>query len=49
MSDQAPDTSRVHFASVLRVFPKQIFAVIGYKVKTETGNEENGCPSEDCW
>ena len=48
MSDQTPDTSRVHLASVLRIFSKQVFAVIGYEVKAETGDEENGCPLEDC-
>lgn len=48
MSDQAPDTSRAHFTSVLRIFPKQIFAVIGYEVEAETGDEEDGCPFENC-
>lgn len=49
MSDQPPDTSRVHFASVLCVFSKQIFAVIGYDVEAEPRDEENGRPLEDCW
>lgn len=48
MSYHAPDPFRVHFASILRVFPEQIFTVIGYEVETETGDEENGHPFEDC-
>ena len=48
MSDQAPDASGVYFASVLRVFPKQIFAVVGCGVEAETGDEDDGCPFEDC-
>ena len=47
MSDKAPDTSRVHFASVLCVFPENIFAMIGYEVEGETGDEEHGCPFEN--
>ena len=49
MSDQAPDTSHVHFASVLHVFSEQIFAVIGDEVEAETSDEENGCPFKDRW
>lgn len=49
MSDHAPNTSRVHFAFVLRLFSKQIFAVICYEVEAESGDEENGHPSEDYW
>ncbi len=49
MSDQAPDTSRVHFASVLHIFSKLIFTVIGDEVEAETSDEENGCPFIDCW
>lgn len=48
MSDQAPDASRIHFASVLCILSKQILAVIGCEVEAETGDEENGCPFEDC-
>lgn len=48
MSDHAPDTSRVYFASVLHVFSKQILAVIGDEVEAETSDEENRCPFEDC-
>ena len=47
MSDKAPDASRVHFASVLCVFSEDIFAVVGYDVKAETGDKDNWCPSED--
>ena len=48
MSDQAPDASRVYLAFVLRIFPEQIFAVIGYGVEAQTGDEDDGCPFEDC-
>ena len=48
MSDQAPDTSRIHFASVVRVFPKYVLAMIGYDMEAEPRDEANGCPLEDC-
>ena len=49
MADQAPNTSRVHPASVLRILSEQVFAVVGYDVETETGDEDDGRPLEDCW
>ena len=48
MADQAPNTSRVHPASVLRILSKQVFAVVGDDVEAETGDEDNGRPFENC-
>ena len=48
MADQAPNTTRVHPAPVLRTFSEQVFAVVGYDVENETGDEDNGRPLEDC-
>ena len=48
MADQAPDTPGVYPASVFRIFSKQVFAVVGYDMEAETGDEDNGCPFEDC-
>ena len=48
MSDDAPDTSRVHLAVVLPVLSKQILAVIGCDMEGETGDEDKRYPFEDC-
>lgn len=48
MADQAPNTSRVHPASIRRILSKQVFAMVGHDVEAETGDEDSGRPSEDC-